>query len=794
MPTIFNVQADVVAGYQATSDIITSVLQVGLSDDVHPIVLTYLDHLGHWLGASPRSMEMVRAAVCCHGSATLRKLGLMVGIKPLDTARLLADCSGGVAWLTWEAALLECYNYEDVAFFQQEAGVLIGLKSIVLPHTRELVLSISATAPRLGTVSFPEHYAKICGAMRQALFAATESCPPGVAEPPAMTDLVDLLVRVAEAYREQQSVIIHGQQSIGWLAATLTWIYGGAVEVLAAGSIVCEAEIRCDIDGHPPLIAVELSEADALTLSLDYRVEREGLVATLTAQARRDSLSSFGPKRSRADQYFSNWLACTSPLNDTLETGPLSAAAAELACGLLRSIHVTNEGGGSDFRAGTGPRAETQGAGKQIVNVLRLPGSYSDVRRVREFFSTPNQKIHFKQDAPTSQLQLILKEGAQEGSLERQTVAEGGSTTALAFLARVPSLREVYGRMIREMLRIGIRGSNDCYCILPGSGPEAWLPSAHEPHCGVYQAASLGVELVAACICSLFIEGPTSPRMTMFNPAPLRWAISKAIEQSVLTGSALISGADMIKSVLVMAGYDSSYEYGPLMVSSKGQVLVLAALYDMSLTPVSIGRIMAFPGAILHRGQYYERLVVGSCRRGGGGIIREMTGPLPQSPPNKAAAVNRDESAAVSTKLVSIVPSSEGNADHIDVVIRETTKDLQLIVRSRQRDKTVKEHDLWHCITAALTAAVLGDCNHDTHRPYTLRPGEVIRCVGTGTNLGSASRTLDADLLSIALVHGSGFDRLLACGVGVNMVVRTSGCLQCAINACKQVGYTYVVG
>jgi hypothetical protein len=250
----------------------------------------------------------------------------------------------------------------------------------------------------------------------------------------------------------------------------------------------------------------------------------------------------------------------------------------------------------------------------------------------------------------------------------------------------------------------------------------------------------------------------------------------------------------MIKSVLVMAGYDSNYEYGPLMVSSKGQALVLAALYDMSLTPVSIGRVMAFPGAILHRGQYYERLVVGPCRRAGGGLIREVTGPLPRAPANGGTAVDGDVSAAESPPLASIVPSSEGNADNIDVVIRETTKDLQLIVRSRQRDKTVKEHDLWHCITAALTAAVLGDCSHDTYRPYTLRPGEVIRCVGTGTNLGSTSRALDVDQLAIALVHGSGFDRLLACGVGVNMVVRTSGCLQCAINACKQMGYTYVVG
>lgn len=100
MTTVFNVQADVVTGYQASADIVRSVLTVGLSDDVHPVVVTYLDNLGSWLGASPRSMETVRAAVCCHGSMILRKIGLMVGVKPVDTARLLADCSGGMAWLT----------------------------------------------------------------------------------------------------------------------------------------------------------------------------------------------------------------------------------------------------------------------------------------------------------------------------------------------------------------------------------------------------------------------------------------------------------------------------------------------------------------------------------------------------------------------------------------------------------------------------------------------------------------------------------------------------------------------
>lgn len=770
MPTIFNVQADAVAGYQASTDIIQSILQVGLSDDVHPIVLTYLDHLGNWLGASPRSMETVRAAVCCHGSATLRKLGLMVGIKPIDTARLLADCSGGVAWLTWEAALLECYSHDDVATFQQEAGNILGLKSVVIPHMRELVSAIAATAPRLGTVNFPEHYAKICGAMRQALFAATEFCPAGVAEPPAIADVTELLVRVAEAYKEQKCVIIRGQQSIGWLAATLTWIYGEAVQVLAAGSVVRDAETRSNSTGFPPLIAVELSEDDTTCLMLDYRIKREGLIATLTTQARKDTLSSFGPTRSRADQYFANWLACTSPVS-AHETGPFSAAAAQLTCGLLRTIYVTNEGGE------TGLRAETQGAGKQLVNVLRLPGSYSDVRRVREFFSIPDQAVQFEQVTPTSQLQLILKETADSVSPETQAVAEGGSTTALAFLARVPSLREVYGRLIREMLRIGIRGANDCCCVLPGSGPEAWLPSAHEPHCGVYQAASLGVELVAACICSLFIEGPTSPRLTLFNAAPLRWAISKAIEQSVLTGSALISGADIIKSVLVLAGYKGDYGYGPLMVSSGGQALVLAALHDMSFSPVSIGRIMAFPGAIQHRGQYYERLVVGQCRMSGGDILREVVGTL-----------TRDQTADGAG--LTIAPSSEGAAESIDIVIRETANELRLVVRSRQRDGTVKEHDMWHCITAALTATVLGDCSHDAGRGYTPRAGELVKLVGTGTNLGN--RALNSGL-GMALVRGSGFDRLLACGVGVNMVVQTTGCLQCAVSACKQVGYLYVI-
>ena len=419
MPTVFNVQADVVSGYQCSSDIIKSVLQVGLSDDTHPVVLTYLDHLGAWLGASPRSMEMVRAAVCCHGSVALRKLGLMVGIKPMDTARLLADCSGGVAWLTWEAALLECYSNRDVALFMQEAGKMIGLKSVVLPHTRELLSAIGATAPRLGTVSFPEHYAKICGAMRQALFAATEHYPAAVAEAPMITDVIPLLVAVSEAYKERKCIVVHGQQSIGWLAATLTWIYSEAVEIVTAGKIIKEAEIRGNFEGQPPLIRVELSDDDEIALTLDYYIDKEGLVASLTTQTRKDPLASFGPRRSRADQYFQNWLACTSPIS-TIKSDALSGAAAQLTCGLLRSIHVTNEG------HETGLRAETQGAGKQLVNVLKLPGAYSDVRRVREFFSITEEVV--VSEMAKSQLQVILAEDS--GQLELRTkVDEGGSTT-----------------------------------------------------------------------------------------------------------------------------------------------------------------------------------------------------------------------------------------------------------------------------------------------------------------------------------------------------------------------------
>jgi len=338
----------------------------------------------------------------------------------------------------------------------------------------------------------------------------------------------------------------------------------------------------------------------------------------------------------------------------------------------------------------------------------------------------------------------------------------------------------VYGRMIRELLRVGIKGENECSCVVPGSGPEAFLPSAHEPHCGTYHAASLAVELVATCICSLFIEGPTSPRLAMFHASPLRWAISKAIEQSVLTGSALISGADMMKSVLVIAGYSGDYGYGPLIMSSGGQALVLAALDGLAFSPTTVGRVLALPGALIHRGQYYERLVVGACRKPGGDVLRVVRSP-------HLGGLKRRKPHDEEPGLVDV--SSEGAAEKIDVVIRETDTDLELLARSRQADGTVKEHDVWHCITAALTANVLGDCKHDHQRGYTPRAGETVDVVGTGTNIG---RVLTGQELVVAMV-GNPLDRLLACGVNVNMVVRTSGCMNCAISACKQIGYRYIV-
>jgi hypothetical protein len=133
--------------------------------------------------------------------------------------------------------------------------------------------------------------------------------------------------------------------------------------------------------------------------------------------------------------------------------------------------------------------------------------------------------------------------------------------------------------------------------------------------------------------------------------------------------------------------------------------------------------------------------------------------------------------------------SAEGAAANIDMLVRETQADLELIVRSRQADATIKEHDMWHCITAALTANVLGDCSHRSERGYTTRPGEVITLAGTGTNLSVGGLQ---NGLTVAMV-GRPLDKLLACGVGVNMVVRTSGCLACAVSACKQVGYRYIV-
>lgn len=539
--------------------------------------------------------------------------------------------------------------------------------------------------------------------------------------------------------------------------------------------VVRPAEIRSSVPGSAPFIEVELTEYEMSDLTLEYRIDRTTLISVITSKPYMEKISSFGPKRSRADQYFYNWLAVTSPVSHQ-QARPLAAAAAQLVCGLLRTIHVTNEGKEGainlteDIDSTHG--VETSSAGKQLVNVLRLPAAFSDVRRVEDFFALGFEPL--KIERPTSQMQLILTERSAEADLEHRA---GGSTTALAFLASVPSLREVYGRMVREMLKIGIRGQNECSCILDGSASESLLPSAHEEYCGIFQAASLGVEMVAACICSLFIEGPTAPRLSMFNPSPLRWAISKAIEQSVLTGSALISGADLIKSVLVVAGYRGNYGYGPLIVCTGGQALVLAALNDMSLNSDTIGKIIAVPGAILHRGQYYQRLVAAPRRRLGGRVLKQMTG-IP------GEARSSDEVPR------SLVASSEGVAVSIDTLLTETETDLQLIVRSRQENSDVKEHDLWHCITAALTANMLGRCGHKGGLGYVPRAGESINIVGTGTDMATAGV---GSVMVISMVHGSGLDRLLACGVNVNIVVQISRCLKCAVSACKQVGYSYLV-
>jgi hypothetical protein len=263
----------------------------------------------------------------------------------------------------------------------------------------------------------------------------------------------------------------------------------------------------------------------------------------------------------------------------------------------------------------------------------------------------------------------------------------------------------------------------------------------------------------------------------MFHASPLRWAICKAIEQSVLTGSALISGADLMKSVLVVAGYSGEYGYGPLIISTGGQALVLGALYNMNLSPDTVGRVFAFPGAILHRNQYYSRLVVGPCRSSGGGILRTVGDSAIQLDPDLRPV---------------LTASNEGAAESINLSIRETTNELQLVLRSQQSDGTMKEHDLWHCITAALTANMLGDCKHPVDRGYALKAGERITIVGTGTNLSGGVRDLHSGL-TVAMVHQNPFDRLLACGTNVNMVVQTAGCLQCTVSACKQLGYTYIV-
>ncbi|MGF1945424.1 hypothetical protein, partial [Enterococcus casseliflavus] len=90
-----------------------------------------------------------------------------------------------------------------------------------------------------------------------------------------IADVHELLIKVAESFKEQKPVVIRGQQSIGWLAATLSWIYGEAVEVLAAGAVIVSAEMRAPTKDLPPLIAVELCDDESTMLEMDYILDKE---------------------------------------------------------------------------------------------------------------------------------------------------------------------------------------------------------------------------------------------------------------------------------------------------------------------------------------------------------------------------------------------------------------------------------------------------------------------------------------------------------------------------------------
>ena len=827
----FNIQIDLVGALKATTDIVASALTVGLSDNVHPIVIPYLDHLGAWLSASPRSMETIRAAMHIHGSLSLRKLGLIIGIKPVDTARLLVDCSGGMAWLTWQVALHECCSPEEVATFEQQAGQLMGLRSVPMPHIRELISAVNATAPRLGTLSFPEHFARICGAMRQAFPHTAGRYPQGVTEPAALPDVVEILVRASEAYKERTPVIIRGQRSIGWLAAILTWVYNESVEVRAAGRTVkaAEAQQYGSISTTSPIISVELTEDDPHSLRLDYRVDREGLIARLVTQPPKDRLYSFSATRCRADEYYANWLSCTSPVNLD-QTGAISSAAAQLTCELLRIIRVTNvegekvpgnvertvyntvfltnqieidtesieRGQGTTVRTTRGAR-ETKGgeepyrARKRLIDVLNLPGTYADIRQVQEFFTIPERDTPFKQTAATSQLRSIPRFEAQA---EKNGIADRGRPPVVS-LKGPSSIKEVYETLVQEMLNVGIHGENECHC-----NTASRLPSAHNSRCGIYHAASLAMELVTACMCSLFIEGPTSPRLVLFEVAPLRRVMSKAIEQSLLTGFAVITGEDLMKNVLAVAGYgENNFNYGPLIVSSKGQVTFLAALTNMALNPATIGRVVAVPGAILHRDQYYDKVVVDNHGNLGGHILGSVQGPPPrdqdssQSISGSAAAGPSIESPNPTERplqVSSIQPNADGAAASITPLLREGLEDIRLLIRSRQAPPghQAKDQDLWKSITGALTATFLSECSHNVDSVYAPRTGESFCLVGTGTNWNKRPQN---DSVSMALVNGCSFDRLLACGVDVNIIVRMQACIQCAVEACKASGYRHIV-
>lgn len=700
-----SIQGQIVVGSTGfnLAQIAKETLSLCTSDGATLAALTFLDAFGARFAVFSRVCDRIHEICTADQSTILGKLKVAVGYRKGDACAILASSSGGLSSIAFIIAATEMFDNEDIAWVMSEIANDAIPSSVAVPSTREIDVCINIIHHRCPDFDFCAHYSKLVTAIRRSRVAGGTgdmTTFDNLTCAPRPEDAIPLLRSILSCLHDDRTQLcIEGSESMGIIAAAASWWFPTSVQINSEDTIIWPCE------SSSPRCMIRVGS------SCDTKWWRESALDSLSSLLPRQ-LPTLDQNRDR-DDFWPDW-SLQHPIQGFVQ-------------GALGSLGFP-EGSECD-------RACFLISGLAFQLALSL---YVDSGPAGQ----PKLLVDYVGRSPASLQHIIRSLMITCGSMPSQS-----ENTALG------SVHELEAIVITHVSSIW---PTNCTCQkCPKKATGNWLGSGND-RCPLRRWRGFIGELILKVVLHFSIDSDYDFRVTIgSNIRELRNILGR-MEMAWKGNRALIKLTELYGSIAAFLDVPWPDELALIGSSRYGICLYLPSAFWPEFRQDRLIRVRVAKGAFIHRGNYYQKLLV----------RQQLQNDVPPQ---------HHESLELLTASTKLEPSFTRTIRETRFVVRELVENLEITVTVIDFSGRQQQIDLARAVRHARDADFVEPCSH--LKTAGLDPQyEPLRVVKT------SATTIPSESAPHCLVsaHGDHEAGLYSCDNDRRLIVADSSCVNCA--------------